>query len=211
MLASFLDQLFQTGKITLATARPLRTVETAAIDRLRLEENAYRAEFPGVAPPFSLDAGYWAATTFYRAAQFFAARDLPAEAVAADLSIPCPMTPSTAEAIYSVDVTLRFLPDLYKLSAARASADPLVNQIRQLADTWPLSGTGIPAGEAREQNSAFLVSHDGLRRQYIDRIIALKAFSLLTSAELQTEAKTVCQVHFPEYLQHLPGTAELNC
>ncbi|MGK0186117.1 MAG: hypothetical protein ACI9R3_001900, partial [Verrucomicrobiales bacterium] len=193
MLAPFLDQLFESGRIQLATSRPLQTAETAAIDRLKEEETAWRNDFPGAAPGFSLDASYWAAGIVYRAAQFFSARDLPAEAVYADLSTPCPLASNTIEASYSVDLTFRYLPSLYKLAAARASADPLVTELQKLADTWPLSGVGIPASEIRGGNVTALLHHPGHLQLYVDRIIEAKAFDLITETRLRQAVKAACR------------------
>ena len=131
MLAAFLDQLFESGQVKLGTARPLASAETAAIDRLKQEDIVCRNEFPGTAPAFSLEAAYWAAGIVYRACQFYSARDLPAATVRADLSVPCPSHEYVAETIYSVDITLRYLPDIYRLAAARAAADPLVDELRR--------------------------------------------------------------------------------
>ncbi|MDA0814843.1 MAG: hypothetical protein O3C21_20890, partial [Verrucomicrobia bacterium] len=198
MLAEFLSQLFQSGRIQLVTARPLAVAETAAIDRLKHEECLWRSDFPGEAPPFSLDAGYWAAAIFYRLAQFFSARDLPAEAIHRDLSSPCPMDSASLSAIYSVDLTFRYLPDLYRLAAARASADPLVAELRHLADAWPLSSVGIPAGEGRSENVRHFLGYREFETLYVDRILEAREFRLLTDPRLQALAETTCGAHFAE-------------
>ena len=198
VLAPFLDQLFQSGQVKLGTARPLMAAETAAIDRLRQEEEAYRADFPGDAPSFSLDAGYWAAGILYRACQFFAARDLPEQAVRADLSQPCPKPENQLEVIYSVDITFRYLPALYRLAAARAAADPLIEELRALADNWPLSGTGVPAGSDRSTRVDHFMSHPGLVQVYVDRILAAREHALLSTQQLIDVAAATTGIHFSE-------------
>jgi hypothetical protein len=203
MLAEFLNQLFQSGRIQLVTARPLAVAETAAIDRLKHEECSWRSDFPGAAPPFSLEAGYWAAGIFYRLAQFFSARDLPAETIHRDLSSPCPVDGADLSAIYSVDLTFRYLPDLYRLAAARASADPLVAELRQLADTWPLSSVGIPAGECRPENVRHFLGQREFETLYVDRILDARQFRLLTDPRLHALAEANCGAHFAEIREPL--------
>ena len=204
MLTEFLDQLFQSGQVKLATARPLAVAETGAIDRLKQEESAWRSDFPGDAPPFSLDAAYWAASLTYRLAQFFAARDLPAEAVHRDLSEPCPVSNSDLSAIYSVDLTFRYLPDIYRLAVARAAADPLIAELMRLADSWPLSSPGIPPGVFRESSVQRFLGQQNFERLYVDRVLDAKAFGLLAEPRLQAIAEATCGAHFAEIRDRLP-------
>lgn len=199
VLASFLNQLFDSGHIRLATAAPLVAAEGSAIDRLREEEQAARADFPGEAPAFLLDAGYWAAGILYRACQFYAARELPELAVRADLSTSCPGDLQHAGTHYSVDITLRYLPDLYRLAASRAHADPLVDALRSLGDAWPLSGIGIPANNAaaRADNLAPILGCPGLKQLYVDRVLDTGNRSLPAHPELREAALASTGIHFP--------------
>jgi hypothetical protein len=172
MLATFLEQLFETGNVVLATARRLPAAEARAIDVLREEEEKCRHEFPGSAPVFDLDAGYWAARLLYRACQFFAARDLPVDAIREDLSERCPSERSWPAAIYSVDLTFRYVPDLHRLASGVATADPLVSELERMAAEWPFSGIGCTAENPAEESLAPIASHHGLLRVYTDRVMA---------------------------------------
>jgi hypothetical protein len=96
-------------------------------------------------------------------------RDIPAEQINATCSIPCP-EPRSPETDWSADLTLRHLPRLFQLAHHLSHADPLVQQIRQIAADWPLSSVGIAGLEKLRLDS--FVNHPGLRRLYADRIVA---------------------------------------
>ena len=191
MLASFLEQLFGSGKVLLSTARPLAAAETEAIDILRAEEVLRRADFPGEAPVFELDAGYWAARIFYRACQFFASRDLPVDSIRVDLAESCPNDASLPGVIYSVDLTFRYLPDLHRLARGVASADPLVEELERLARAWPLSGVGILFEEVPPDVCLGpVLSHSGLLETYVDRALASGQQRLLENPQVRSSAQS---------------------
>ena len=195
MLAGFLGQLFDSGRVVLATARPLAVAETEAIDLLKAEEAQRRADFPGEAPAMDLDSGYWAARMLYRACQFFASRDLPAESVRADLSEPCPGDPSLPAVIYSADLTFRYLPDIHRLSSGVASADPLVAELTRLAESWPLSGVGVAGSKINELLLEPVLAHAGLFRIYVDRALAAGHSQALSNSHVLAAARRALGAH----------------
>ena len=130
-----------------------------------------RLEFPGEAPALSLPAARWAAATFYRACQLLVCRDVPAAEIAGALAAACPQG-RAPEVHYSVDLGLRYLPDLLGAGRRLAAGDPLVDALGRLAREWPLSSVGVPGLEPEELAEIdTLLGHRGLRQLYTDRVL----------------------------------------
>lgn len=105
-------------------------------------ELAIRLEAPGEPPPFAPKAASWASVRFFRACQLAIYRDLPAEAMDVELASDFTET-RTPEVHYSVDIVMRYLPDLIKLSESASKSDPLVEHLMCWAHNWPLSSVGV--------------------------------------------------------------------
>ena len=170
----FLLHLTESGHVSVvpfdleSTVSPAGDDDTAALLEIDRRE---RLEFPGEAPALSLPAARWAAATFHRACQLLVCRDVPAEAVASALAVPCPPRRSP-ETHYSVDLVLRYLPDLLAAARRLAAGDPLVNALGQLALAWPLSSVGVAGIEAGDLSEIeTFITHRGLRQLYADRIL----------------------------------------
>ena len=172
LLTTFLNDLLTTGAVTLAS-RPgsfegddLRA--TDALLRAYYAEDAL--ELPHVAPAFDAAAARWAAQYLYHTIQLALVRELD-EAVVhkclADFS-----GEATPEAIYAVDLTFRYLPDLLRLAKGLAPGDALVARLQATARQWPFSfvGTELTAAEGE----ASVLAHPALRQAYIDRIIRIR-------------------------------------
>jgi MoxR-vWA-beta-propeller ternary system domain bpX4 len=99
------------------------------------------------------------------------------EMVAAAFAEKCPEA-SSPEKHYAVDLTWRFFPDLFRFAHSAAPDDPLVKAMKLAAAEWPLSSVGIPGIErvaGGPQHLDEVLNHPGLRRVYLDRVIARKA------------------------------------
>ena len=147
--------------------------EAAFVDgRLALEiDRRERLEFPGAAPDLSLPALQWAATTLYQACQLLVCRDVSAEETTHALAAACPQGRSP-ETHYSVDLVLRYLPDLLANARRLAAGDALVEALTRIAWAWPLSSVGVPGLKPEDLSEVdTLISHRGLRQLYSDRII----------------------------------------
>ena len=130
-----------------------------------------RLEFPGEAPTLSPPAARWAVGAFYTACQLLVCRDVPAETVAAALKTVCPAARSP-EVHYSVDLVLRYLPDLLGFARRLATGDSLVEALVRIASEWPLSSVGVPGLKPADLAEIdTLVAHRGLRQLYADRVI----------------------------------------
>jgi hypothetical protein len=138
-------------------------------------------EMPSVAPSFDTAAALWAARYLYTAVQFILLRNLDEMTMQEHL---LPYTgEQTAAAMYSADLTLRYLPDLFDLAKGLSPNDPLVKQMKETAQLWPFSSAGIPIAEnslgedlvaTLATDLSIIFSHTSLKQAYIDRIIAAK-------------------------------------
>ena len=170
-LAEFLQALFEHGKVRVgAPGDAISGGEWAYVDAVWAERHAAEvAEFPGPIPPLSPPAARWAAEQFHRACQFAVYRDAGADKIAAALAALCPAAPAASRHV-SVDLTFRFLPDLYRLAHAASPDDPLCERLGNWAADWPLSSVGI--ANVNPRNIDDVLDHAGPRTLYVDRIIA---------------------------------------
>ena len=168
----FLLHLAETGHVSVTPFGLESTAPPGNGDDALLEiDRRERLEFPDEAPDLSPPSARWAAATFYRACQLLVCRDVPAGEVTSALSAPCPQRRSP-ETHYSVDLVLRYLPDLLATARRLAAGDILVDALCRLALEWPLSSvgvTGIEAGNLAEIDT--FIAHRGLRQLYADRIL----------------------------------------
>lgn len=205
-LADFTRHLLEKGDVTVAG----ELVDLN--DKKDLQDTAWRLKefhaqdtlrMPGTAPEFYPAAAVWGAKYFYHAIQFTLLRELDADLINEYLPpFPAAINP---KAIYSVDLTLRHLPRLFKLAKGLAPDDPLVLRFREAAANWPLSSVGIdiPA----ETPIEVLLSHPSLVGAYADRIIAQRDKNRLQNPAV----KGVVEAALGNYAPTLwPGWQELN-
>ncbi len=131
---------------------------------------ADRLEMPLKAPAFNAEAAIWATQYLYRAMQLLLRRSCGEEMVEKELEdYTGVLTPA---AIYSIDLTLRYLPDLFKLAKGLAPSDILVHKLQSTAAAFPFSSVGIALEEELQEWP--ILTHSSLRLTYIDRIIEAK-------------------------------------
>lgn len=171
-LSEFITNLYQVGKVTVVGEVSAFSDEDlrVAIVQLKQIHETDAMNQPGQAPVFNSDAAAWGAIFLYRAIQLAMLRNLGEEAVQKLLpAYPGTMTPET---IFSVDLSLRHLPDLLNLSRGLAPKDPLVIRLHQVAYEWPFSSVGVPIDMSA--NIAPILAHPSLKAAYIDRIVATR-------------------------------------
>ncbi len=182
-LATFLDDLFADGKVTVAGK-----IVPFADDDLKQAENILRKfhanqklEMPFTAPEFSSEAALWSAEYFYRCIQFAMLRDLPPEKILETL-LPF-IGEINASTIYSVDLTFRHLPDLLNLAKGLAPDDVLVLHIKEVALQWPFSSVGMKlTGEIDIEK---ILEHPSLKYDYLDRIIGAHDLTRANTGQLR--------------------------
>lgn len=127
-------------------------------------------EMPGTAPVFCPEAAGWSAQYLYRMIQLMLLRHVEKERI--QELLPACTVPLSPELIYSADLVLRYLPDVFSLAKSLSPEDPLVKQIVATAVEWPFSSVGIPL--PIDPDLGPILSHSSLQRAYIDRIIDAK-------------------------------------
>jgi hypothetical protein len=169
LLTTFLQDLLTTGAVTLLSQST--QFETADEEAAQVLLQAYYWEdvldLPHAAPAFEAGAAQWAAQFLYRSIQLVLVRELDEIAIAQQLGdYPGPLT---SEAIYSVDLSFRYLPHLLVLAKGLAPGDALVARLQALARQWPFSfaSAETPVAEAE----AAVLAHPALQQAYVDRII----------------------------------------
>lgn len=171
-LHQFIHDILQHGKVTVDGQVAPFTGEDmqAAAQRLQAHYEQQKQELTGTVPAFDAAAAIWAAGFLYRAVQLVMLRDLGEEEVNSLL------TPYdgviSAEAILSVDLSFRYLPNLLGLAKGLAPEDVLVKRLHEAAVQWPFSSVGMQV-EA-ELNIEAIMSNVCARRSYIDRIITAR-------------------------------------
>ena len=130
----------------------------------------------GPALPFEEAAARHGVQLLLRMAWFYLQRDTDASTVTRLLAEPCPF-PAGAAAQFSADLTLQYLPAIFRMAQALAPGDPLLASLRNLAGLWPLSGTGVPLGSGQDVPMAdpaaweALRTHAGLWQLFLDRLL----------------------------------------
>lgn len=194
-LAPFLSALFADGRVHVAAGDPAPTdtkradMELAGTDQVDAELLAFerdrRDDLPATPPAVELEAARYGALMLYRACQFLVFRDVDPETIQHELSreITGSLSPSSH---YSVDLTLRYLPDVVRLACGASEEDPLVTELIRLSGQWPLSAVGISGAEAGDATA--IVSDPCLLRLYVDRIIARQDLGRLNDEQVRAAA-----------------------
>jgi len=186
-MPAFLSQVFEHGRVRAARGEQISETELAEA-RMELAdfEQAWRQTVPGAAPEFLVDAALWAAETIYRLSQCLIYPAMDAQ-MALKITTPAPRAPHTAAQHYSVDLTLRFLPDLWRLARARGEAGSLVSQILNLAAEWPLSSVGISGISASSIDA--VAADECLLTLYVDRVLERKDRSRLGDPRVRNKVE----------------------
>lgn len=191
-LPVFIQYLFTEGKVAVEDQIDPITEEELLSTKIILQQyyKEDALERPATAPAFSETAALWAATYFYHAVHLTVNRDAGEELIAEQLK---PYQGNIdASAIYSADLVLRSLPQLFELAKGLAPADVLVRKLRQTASQWPFSSVGIEIDETLDDHSVIL-SNESLKIEYIDRIIQ------------QKDQKRVSQFGLEKYIYETSG------
>jgi hypothetical protein len=172
ILTTFLTTLFTEGKVVatgeLSVFEPDDLKAAEKVLRQFYDEDAL--EMPARVPAFHSEAALSAAQYMYNAVQLIIHRDLDNEAVEKYLAgLPEPATP---EVIYSADLTVRHLPELFGLAKGLSPLDIVVKKLKETATRWPFSSVGVELeSEYALEN---ILGHASLKYAYADRILAKK-------------------------------------
>jgi hypothetical protein len=182
-LPSFLEALFEHGAVQVPQLAPIGAEETAEAQKTLAEfEKHYRMSVPESAPSFDVELAYRAAEALFRICQCVAYRDLDVRGVV-DPVVNAQASAASSSAIYSADLVLRFLPDIWRLARDASANDPLLLLIKELAGRWPLSAVGIP--DLPECSIDGIAGDRSLLQMYVDRIVARRDTSRLADRRVR--------------------------
>jgi hypothetical protein len=194
-LDTFLRDLFDDGRVVVPAPEGDEgdgelAAAGAALDAF---EHEWRLEFPGMAPVWRRDVALHGARLLYRAAQAAVFRDIDETALRSGFDLVAPADLENASAHYSIDLTLRFLPDLTRMAQGAAANDPLVELLGTLACRWPLSSVGV-AGVVPASIDV-IAGHPGLLRLYVDRVLGSNDAARLTDERVAEAARQALGAH----------------
>ena len=208
-LTDFLRGLLEAGKVTVAgqlfsfSQEDLRA--SMALLRQHYDEDTPEMHF--TAPEFLPEAALWAARYLYTTIQLTVLRDLDEVAIKQHLTnFPGPVTPA---AVYSADLTFRYLPDLLSLAKGLAPGDLLVSHLRETLRQWPFSSVGTVMTDAVDPR--MLLGHPSLRQAYVDRIVQHRDVQRLSDEAVRAQVEAALGDYastlwpdFPTVINHHP-------
>jgi len=146
--------------------------DNALIPYLESEYDNEKVSYPFKAPHFDAEAALWGAKTVYFSAQLILQRqDTSKELQKLFANEPGNVNPSS---ILSVDLCLRFLPDLYKELKNIDPLDTLLNLLAPIMEKWHYSAIGLTMSHENLNFECFL-ANPTVKQLYLDRIIQEKA------------------------------------
>lgn len=203
--------------------RATPVIDDEARQTLTDAEVAHRLTFAHEPPMFDIEFADRAARWFYLACQCFVSRHLPGEVVESLLSgakiegdattahaeskakarmeskgardAAAISPPPTASAHYSADLTLRYLPDLFRLCRGLAENDPLLAQLRTTGGDWPLSSIGMAGVTPAAARLDTVLADPALRQCYIDRVLTAGDVERLNDTRCKAEALAAAGAH----------------
>lgn len=167
-MIDFIQNLFEDGEIVVPRAV---TCSPESVERLLIfSERIWRKQWPGKAPTFRPDVAAKAAAVLCSLCQATVYRELDENTIAAQLDSTELAIEDSAEAWYSADLALRFLPQVYERLSRITNDDPVLELVVKVGRAWPLSSVGIADCGPDEMQSAF--DDSGIFRMYVDRVMA---------------------------------------
>jgi hypothetical protein len=190
-LTTFLEKLASEG-LALVDRTERLEVQPATIRAWQVLELAGRADLPGEPPPCDEAAGLWGAQRLFFACQSIVCRDLDTDEVRPRvLATPLPKRSPAVD--YSVDVCLRYLPEVAHLARKLAAADPVNALLRELASEWPLSAVGVEQVEFSDVGTFW--DEPVLQRLFADRVIARQCAAALHLPEVANAVRAALGAH----------------
>lgn len=139
-------------------------------DALRAMDTAVRLDRPEELPRLDLQSAEWATRRLH--AICLALQQEHENGAHLEEQAECPGSAEDPATHFSVDLALRHLRVVFARASTLADDDQQRLALLRLAHDWPLSSVGM--SEVTEVNAAVILSHDGLRRTYVERILRLR-------------------------------------
>ncbi len=202
-LADFLTALWETGQVAVPELSPGGKSDISPADvteatlRLHCYASDERTALPGVPPTVDAAAAMWGLTAMFAACSLIVHRQQTVEMFASQFDSQ-QLDSSSSNVVYSVDLALRFLPDVHRLATKLSESDPLCDVLEELGRRWPLSSVGMSFREPQETSAvdtAAWWSDDCLRQVYLDRIIEREDFMRLHESCVADSLRAVIGIH----------------
>jgi hypothetical protein len=166
-LAEFLKSLLIDGSAVLRERPVLNSGDLDASRFLAKEYSAYQMQIAGPTVEFDERTAVTAAGWVWSACWFLVSHDEDPKLVESTLTPSAP--PTTPAAHFAADLTLRFLPGVYRRAFAVAADDVLTHSLSRLLRLWPLSGVLADVTEA-PLTAPLFEDHPGLALLYAERL-----------------------------------------
>lgn len=169
-MIDFLQHLFEDGEIVVPRYSDAKPDAAAVHSLLIFTERIWRTDWPGTAPQFDVALATKAIDVLCLLCQATVYRELDEVLIAERLQTINLAPDDSAAAWYSVDLSLRFLPQIYKRLNRTSSDDPILQLALSIGQDWPLSSIGMP--ECGPKNHRKALGDAEIFRVYVDRVIA---------------------------------------
>ncbi len=161
----WLDRVLSAGESVQDAPPQLAPTELSAVEaRLRVAFDCHRLDVAGPPLAFDSDVALRAATALARACWLLVGAD-EGDPVALALDV----TPSPP-AHLSVDLSLRFLPAVYRRARMRTPGGPLTAELERVLRAWPLSGV-LADLDGTPTIPLDFGGHTGLQLLYAERLV----------------------------------------
>ena len=180
-MIKFLNALFADGVLTLAAEQPeidQQKTETLLVSA----EQIWRMQMPLDPPKFDVVPALKAARVLESACRAIVHREIGIEQTEQfinECGLSCSDNPDQH---YSVDLVLRFLPQVSERASRISDTDPLLEILKTIGTDWPLSSVGMPG--LAITTLPIGIQHPSLWRLYVDRVISRKDKSRLNIASV---------------------------
>jgi hypothetical protein len=165
------------------------------VEFLRGEYENEMINFPFSPPEFNGAAALWGAKTVYTAAQILLYREHSEEELIG--LFPEFSEQITPDAILSVDLCLRFLPQILNDTKNIDANDKLIPILEKILKTWHFSGIGISAPN-NDLDFELIFSNECLTQLYLDRVIESKDLERAKQPNLKEKIRAILG-NYPEY------------
>jgi hypothetical protein len=213
MLHAFLHDLIENGRVTVPLAPEKALQPSVDLESLirRLDDES-RLELAFTPPELSIDAAVWALEFIENACRFLVYRELDETIIADRLRANCPVRRAVSRT-YSVDLLLRYLPDVTRMAKGVGENDPLVKHLQQAAADWPLSSVGTAVIACDSEELELILADPSLCQLYVDRIIQRTDLSRLAPTAVRDAITAAFGVHAslgPEITRAIRNYQELT-
>jgi hypothetical protein len=206
-LGPFIASLFQDGCVRVPTRIELTGPEISEADLILLRvEREYRQHLPHVPPELDRDAARHGATLLYHGCQLLTLQEGNRQQIVAGLraEFSGELTPA---AHYSVDLALRFLPDLYAMARLHEQDSTVVAELQRVAALWPLSSVGMWVEV--ERSRCRFIQDRCLLQLYVDRVIERRDLPRLDDPVVANLAAQALGA-FPQLAPEVAAKLDLN-